>query len=251
MNGQLAPAAHRRLAPPARRATTLHPRLQDEWEYLRRRPDLLAEARGWRVTRINIDDLDELLTLAGFRCPASAETERVLLRLVLLARAEPLAGRIVLQRLLPGLLARVRRRRHWIRGTTDVFEELVSAAWTVICEYDPRRRPSCLAAALISGADYVAFGRDQRRRDPVDPCDPHQLDRVVDPTPPTSPEELAALLREGRDDGMTDRDLAIVHGLVAAGSPSALAAELGVTPRTVRNRRDRATSRLRRVALAA
>ncbi|MEX2626617.1 MAG: hypothetical protein WD225_07015 [Ilumatobacteraceae bacterium] len=227
------------------------PRLETDWAHLCRQPGAIVAARSWHVTHVHFDHLDELLGLAGYGRPGDAECEHVLTRLVLTARDEPLAGRIVLQRLLPGLLARVRRRRDWYRGTTDVLEELVTAAWIVICEFDPRRHPSCLAAALIAGADHLAFGREQRRAEPVDPYDPRQLDLVIDPTPPTPADELAAVLDDARHAGVRDVELGIVHGLLDVGTPSGLATELGVTVRTVRNRRDRVASRLREIALAA
>lgn len=260
--GPHAPGMHRHLdhvvpardrSGPARcvSANRLQPRLQHDWERLRRCPDHVVTARGWRVTHVEFDDLHDLLVLAGYERRDDPAADAVLLRLVLLARAEPLAARIVLQRILPGLLALVRRRSHQRRGSDGVFEELAAAAWIVIRDYDPRRRPSYLAAALISGADHLAFGRELRRRDPVDPCDPHQLDLVIDPAPPTAADELAVVLTEARDAGVGDDDLALLRGLVDVGGPAALANELGVTSRTVRNRRDRVTDRLRRVALAA
>ena len=51
--------------------------------------------------------------------------------------------------------------------------------------------------------------------------------------------------------GLPTEDIELVRHLVRVGSPSVVAAECKVTPRTVRNRRDRATARLRAVALAA
>lgn len=223
--------------------------LQLEWERVRRDPAAVSAARSWRVVEVDFDDLDQLLGLAGFERPGTSDTDRVLLDLVLRARTEQLAARIVLQRLLPGLLAQVRRRRR--AGRDDAFEELVASAWVVIREYDPRRRPACLAAALITGADYLAFGRAERRPDPAEPMAPDRLDERVDHDHRTALDELAELIAEARTAGVSETDLDLVRGLVSVGSPSGLAAELGVTPRTIRNRRDRALHQLRRVGLAA
>lgn len=224
-------------------------RLQLDWEVVRHDPRAIRAARSWQVVEVDFADLDELLSLAGFECPNGPTTERVLLSLVLRARTDQLAARIVLQRLLPGLLAQVRRRRRADRD--DVFEELIASAWVVIREYDPRRRPACLAAALIAGADYLAFGRAERRPEPIEWVAPSRLDERIDHDRRTPVDELDDLLAEARAAGVSEADLAVVHGLVVAGSPSRLAAALGVTPRTIRNRRDRAVSQLRQVALAA
>lgn len=230
----------------------IHPQLEREWRRLQHRPDAIATARSWNVTDRTFADLDELLTLAGYLVASDSEHEDVLRRLVLCGRTEPLAARIVLQRILPGLLRQV-HRRNWRRGAATVFEELVSSAWITIREFDPRRRPCCMAAALISGADYRAFAKvDRRRRSALETTtDPLELD-LVEPTPMPSPcDELAELLDDARSFGVADDELVIVRQLVDVGSPNRLAADLGITPRTVRNRRDKVTERLRRVALAA
>lgn len=240
-------ASDARRCPPAH---WLHPRLEAEWRHLARRPAAVAAARSWQVTDRPFADLDELLTLAGFGVPNDQHTEAVLRRLVDVARHDELAARIVLQRIVPGLLAQVHRRSR--RGVDGVFEELVGWAWVTIREFDPVRRPGCVAAALISGADYRAFGKLERRRSaPESSTDPRLLDDVVSPAPTSSCDELADLVREARLDGVTDDELTIVHQLVDVGSPKRLAAALGVTPRTIRNRRDKVTERLRRVAVAA
>src|SRR5688572_8723362 len=83
------------------------PRLQREWDRLRHRPSVVERARAWGVTDHGFDDLDALLALAGFRSAATDDTEAVLRRLVIRAADDELAARIVLQRVLPGLLALV------------------------------------------------------------------------------------------------------------------------------------------------
>jgi DNA-directed RNA polymerase specialized sigma24 family protein len=252
-----APTRHTTRSPRSSRSATARPghelqhRLRNEWERLARRPELVADARSWRVTDATFDHLDELLTLAGHDVMGDPRCDLVLRRLVELARSDVLAARVVLQRLVPGMLARV--RTHHRRGDrTDIFEELVGAAWITIREFDPRRQPSCLAAALLAGAEYRAFGRDRRRR----PNEPRAIDALsFDERPlevrPSPCDELAELVRQTRADGATDEELAVVAGLIEADSPGELARSLGVTARTVRNRRDRITERMRRVALAA
>ena len=56
----------------------------------------------------------------------------------------------------------------------------------------------------------------------------------------------------GLDDaGVAPDDLELLRQLLAAPTTNQLAEVLQITPRTIRNRRDRITSRLREVALAA
>ena len=100
-----------------------------EWRALQARPDAVDRARRWRVTDAPFADLDELLRLAGFGAPHTTAGNEVLRRLARLGRQDELAARVVLQRVLPGLLATVARRR---RSPDGAFEELVGAAWLTI-----------------------------------------------------------------------------------------------------------------------
>jgi hypothetical protein len=68
---------------------------------------------------------------------------------------------------------------------------------------------------------------------------------------PNPCEQLAGLLADAVDAGVPSGDLELVRQLLAAPTAAQLAEVLQITPRTVRNRRDRITSRLREVALAA
>ncbi len=224
-------------------------RLTLEWARLRVRPDALRHATAWQVLDGPVRDLDQILAAIGFRQPPSAAAELRLRELVVLAADDDLAGRIVIQRLIPGLLAVVSRRRR-SGGDADVFDELLSAAWLTIRTYNTGRRPACLAAALISDADYRAFRSDQRRR---------RLDVVTladHPAPAHATEahpsdELSVLFREAIAAGVPEADIDLLRRLVDARTANDLARELRVTPRTIRNRRDRITDRLREVALAA
>jgi hypothetical protein len=194
-----------------------------------------------------VRDLDEVLAAIGFETPNGAETEQRLRRLVVLAADDDLAARVVVQRLLPGLLAVVRRRR---RFEPEAFDELLGAIWVAIRTFNPARRPSCLSAALIADADYRAFRADRRRRRP-------EMARLVapealaDPAVPTAFDELVELFRTATEAGVPDADLDLLRQLLLAPTANELARRLDVTPRTVRNRRDRITGRLRAVVLAA
>lgn len=192
-------------------------------------------------------DLGELLALAGHRTARTSEANAVLGRLVDAAQTDELASRVVIQRLLPALLAIVRRR-----GSRNCLEELIGAAWLAIRAYRTDRRPERIAANLVHDAEYAAFIAPSRRRMASEiPIDPQRFDETPAEIVVASCEELANLLAEARRAGIPNEDVDLVRHLVRVGSPTIVAAECNVTTRTVRNRRDRATARLREVALAA
>ena len=223
-------------------------RLALEWTRLRTRPEHLRTASTWRIVDGPVDSLDEILVAVGYEGERMPDTERRLRQLVALARDDELAARVVIQRILPGLLAVVRRRRG---QADDVFEELIGAAWIAVRTYNPTRSPGSIAAALISDADYNAFRADTRRRSSTErPVDP-QADDVAHVHEPSSCEQLAELLADAADAGVDADDLELLRQLLAAPTTIQLAEVLQITPRTIRNRRDRITSRLREVALAA
>lgn len=228
------------------RHALLSARLDREWRSLRRDPIAVARAARWRVTDERFGDLDQLLALAGYRTTHTPARNEVLLRLVALARRDDLAARIVLQRILPGLLAVVRRRRRTGEGP---FEELLGAAWLAIRSCHPERGYEQVAAHLVRDAAYRAFTAPTRRLSSTEiSVDPHTLDEAPAVRHVGACEELATLLEDARACGLDDRDLELMRDLVVVGSPGRLAALRKVTPRTVRNHRDRVAARLLRVA---
>ncbi len=223
-------------------------RLAAEWARLRHRPSALRIADTWALTDHPVTDLGQILRRVGYECPPSHAADDRLRRLVLLAAHDDLAARVVVQRIVPGLLAVVRRRRH-IAGD-DAFDELLGVAWLAIRTFNPTRRPSCLAAALISDADYHAF-RAPRRRHRTDVAPLADAGELRDDTAPHPADELTAIFAEALAAGVPTDDITLLRQLIAAPTANELAARLAVTPRTIRNRRDRITGRLRAVTLAA
>jgi len=176
----------------------------------------------------------------------------LLLLLVELARHDALAGRIVVQRLLPGLISAAAKYR-FLSEAGDPVEEAVGAAWIAIRNYDIAKRTRHVAAGLISDAIYLAFRRDARRQVPAEtPTEPRLLGERVACPPSPALVELADVVRMARLAGVDTHDLDLIRALVCTGSPSAVARQRCVTPRTIRNRRDRAIRRLQQaVAVAA
>lgn len=219
--------------------------LHREWRRLRRNPIHLVRAAGWEIVSGSLDDLDTLLTQIGFETRHTVVHEAALLKLVGIARHDDLAARAVVQRLLPGSLSVV--RRHLQQGRDhDAVADMIGALWIAVRTFNPARRPSCLAAALIGDAEYLAFKRANRQRSsgerPTDfPFDVAQPERDLHPW-----EELAALVQQAADAKAADADdLAYLHCLLETPRTVDIAHKLNLSPRTIRNRRDRATQHLR------
>ncbi len=229
--------------------TLLGHRLAREWSHLRRRPDALRRAAGWDVVEGSIHDLDQVLAAVGYGLATTPANEAALRCLVGHAADDQLAARAVLQRLLPGLLAIVRRRG---TAVAEPFDELIGAAWISITTFDGARRPACLAAALIDDARHRAFRAHLRRASAGERPIEFDQDRapavIADPHPADELRELFAFAIQA---GIADTDLDLLRRLVAAQRATDVASELGITARTVRNRRAAITGRLRDLALAA
>ena len=236
-------------------ALPLSARLDREWVHLSRRAEVVARVRRWELTAEPFNTLDELLVLTGFVCrgqrtaapmtPArDAAADVVLHRLAVRASEDWLAGRIVLQRILAGLLAiaGAEQRRD---PTVDAFGLLVGEAWLAIAAYPDARAPRDVAAKLLNAARQRAFVGPRRRRRVVEVLSPTW--RIGEPrlAPDRTPcDELAAIVRTARECGLAAGDLELVRGLVSAGTVT-MAGRLSVTPRTVRNRRDRVAATIR------
>jgi hypothetical protein len=224
-------------------------RLQIQWTEIADNGSAVLRARSW-FPGATIGTLDDVLTLVGFKGPrVDPEGDAHLLRLVTLAREDELAARVVLQRLLPGLLAiAVRRTRFGRHRVHEVFSELASAAWLLVRTYPIERRPAKVAVNLLRDAEYEVFARHARRvvarsehitawlPDTPVPDDDHAGTCVVE------------VLRLGRDCGMPDHDLRLLAELASGRHPDVIAASLGCSPRSVRNRRN-AVARALRAAL--
>ncbi|MBI4885267.1 MAG: hypothetical protein HY826_14560 [Actinobacteria bacterium] len=242
-------------------------RLDREWQLMCRRPAVLCRARGWSLG-IAFDDLDQLIAATGFWESPHARTEAVagldaltreldgntvVSRLLAAARHDEIAARVILQRLLPGLISRARRwgpRR--AGGSSEAFDELLSAAWTVIREFPFERRPDHLVANLLRDSEYIAFRRATRRLLVHDLTEPRLLDVAVERDTRLEPIlELATIIAEARSLVLSDNDVRLLT-LLANGATSAEAAEiLQVSERTVRYHRAAAVGRLREAVLAA
>jgi hypothetical protein len=235
--------------------TSLLHRLDAEWAHLRTSRRALRTARSWATRHpdhpldalvVDIDDLDDIRRATQRRDGTERSDDAILLALVELARTDELAGRIVLQHLLPALIVHARRYRSYT-DRTDPMAQLVPAAWLAIRCYDVDRRRHHVASSLISDAVFQAFRRQLRRRTLIEELTP-RFDSVAAAChdgPATALDEFVTVLREARRAGVPTGDLDLLRELVRVGSPGVVAEQRKVTPRTVRNHRDRAVHHVR------
>jgi hypothetical protein len=240
--------------------TDLADQLNREWRYLAARPAHIARARSWALTTVEFEDLHHLLALAGFGDGdrvRSRRADQLLGELVVASRHDPLAGRIVLQRVLPGLLAACHR---WRRGCPaagadpeETLGELVGVAWSVIRAYSTERRPRNVAWNILSDTVYRAFvGPSRRLRANERPRKPRRFNSIPAPDDRHPLIELAGVIRDARDARVDPRHTTLICDLLRAdGSAERVAVDRGVTGRTIRTQRARAIARVRSVALSS
>ena len=239
-------------------------RLNSEWELLRERPSVVRRAHGWSLG-LQFDNLDQIVAATDYWASPAARAaatpgahvstagNEVVARLLAAARCDEVAARVVLQRLLPGLIS---RSRCWgprrAGGSTEAFDELVSAAWAVIREFPFERRPRHLVANLLRDSEYSAFQRTSRRMLVHEFTEPRALDTAVEYQAAIEPLlVLADLIAEARPRALTDHDVQVLTLLASGVSPAEAAKALHVSDRTLRYHRAAAVGRLRDAVLAA
>ena len=239
------------LPAPAAPRRTLSARLDREWARLARRAEVLARVRSWGLTDRPFASLDELLTLAGYHAAPSPEADELLARLVAIAADDPLAVRIVLQRLLPGLLAIVREEQ--LRDpSVDAFDLIVGEAWIAITRYRVESRPTCVAARLVSDARHRAFTCHRRRRVVEEVITPREvMVEIIDEPLTAAFDELVGVVSEARRRGLDDESVVTIREFLSHGSSAKVAGAASRTARTIRYRHRRAVTEVRRRVVAA
>ena len=247
--------SHRPAAFGSPERSNLPERLDAEWAHLRTSRRALRTARSWAsrypdhplgTVVADVTDLEQIRRATQRRDDAERADDAILLALIELSRDDELAGRIVLQHLLPALISKAPRYRSFT-NRTDPVAQVIPAAWLAIRSYDVERRRHHVASSLISDAVFQAFRRPLRVRSATE--------QVTSPTaftatpcedgPSTALDEFVTMLRDAGRAGVSTTDLDLLRQLVRVGSPSIVARERSVTPRTIRNHRDRAVDHVR------
>lgn len=224
--------------------------LEREWNHLVVDPKALKDLRNWSFDGQCFDEFDALLRATGFGCVDVDGSESLLRQLVSLAGRDGLAARVVLQRVLPGLVAAVRFRNRQMTPEM-ALSELIAAAWIVITTYDERRNPGSVAAAIIDSSVYRAF-KIERNRQATEPLE--NIERGLAHSDSDAFAELAELrevLSEAERLGMSKDDLRLVFSVATGTSTETLAKEIGITSRAVRYRCQRLFKELAVIAQTA
>ena len=215
-------------------------RLQREWNLLSLRRSAVERASAWKLGPRSLDSLDELLVLTGLGTgPVHPDSDDNLRRLVVLARHDDLAARVVLQRMLPGLSACAKRHSNGFDTQLDALDELLTEAWTVIRSFAIERRDRYVIKNLLRDCEYRAFLRAKRKMLVHELTDPARLDRAVeqDSSIDEPLDVVVELLGRAKAAGMSEADIRMVVTLMNTSTVKQAAIALCVTDRTIRNRR--------------
>ena len=242
---------------PTRRRSRLGDRLDAEWAVIRTSRRAVRRAATWRSTDGDhpldrvldrvlgapLPDLGEIIA-ATQRGAEDGDDEPILLRLVVLARTDDLACRLLVQRMLPALVHAARRYCRIGHGG-ESLDATVAALCLAIHSYDSERRTRHVAASLTSDTVHQAFRKARRAKSSSEVVRaPHHFADAVDAREPSAFELLAVVVRDARRAGATERDLTTIREFVVD-HPSTIAARHCVTTRAVRMRRERAVANIR------
>jgi hypothetical protein len=221
---------------------------------IRGRRSTLRHASTWELTPRAPSSLDELLVLTGLGVESTDSSgDENLARLVLLARHDELAARVVLQRMLPGLSACARRNSTGFATQLDALDELLSEACGVIRSFPIEQRSRYVIKNLLRDCEYRAFLKARRRLLVHELTEPAKFDLTIS-THEAAVEPLATMLEllgQARRAGMSEADLTLVTTLLNTSTVRQAAAALHVTDRTVRNRRHAVVRQLQALANVA
>lgn len=232
--------------------------LNDEWRRLCADPTVLARVNAWRLPVGPVEHLDQLLWQAGYGRPVDDDPgDRLLALLVHRATHDELAARIVLHRILPGLIrVALRRGRITDGGPTAAFAELAAAAWLTIRTFPIDRRGHCVAANILRDVEYQTFVRAERRLTrevgvgDVEASMGGVPDTEVD-LDPGARREWGELVTWARRRGVDAGQLDLLVRMARGQSNVEIAKALSCTDRTIRNRREAALAAVRQAYAGA
>lgn len=230
--------------------------LDHEWAALCRRPQSLATVRSW-ATRLDPDlaaivsevtSLDDLV--ASTNAGRGDTAERLLRELVRMSPDDRVAGQVVIQRLVPGMLTAVARYGRLCEHD-DPVAEAVGALWIALASFDGERRRGPVAPSIISDAMFAAFRRRPRLKSAHErPIEPGTFDEQAHTVAGSPLAEFASVMRAARAGGVPADDLELLLQLVRNDSTAVLAEQRQVTTRAIRYHRTRAIARVREVVAA-
>lgn len=243
-------------------------RLWLDWADLASRRRNIRRANEWDLPGTPVHHLDQVLERSGYgQGPTDEECDAYLSRLTEIAKGDQLACRIVVQRILPGLIATAIRRGRIVKeGASGALDELSSAAWVVIAKYPIERRSRRVAANLLRDIEYHAFVRDARtkrarvefategtallsygtsihgRREST-VAGAYGSDEPLDPTAQAA--EIANLFHDLERLGLRTIDMDSLHEMLSDKLSPESAKDAGISARALRDRRANAIRRAR------
>ena len=287
--GSVAPTAPASQAAPRARRTPFHPPagslpalLNEQWAQLHASSQAaVALARwvalpGWgaRLDGAHLHDLEGIVQYVQDVGQTAGGRDEVLLGLLARCQAgEELAGRVVLQVMLPKairLAQSLGRHPDWTDGADEARSTVLSALWVAIATYPLVRRPGRVTANLAldtlaltqrghTGSSWqVHTVREQPCEDLRLLAEPGHDPAGVDDLTGPADAELWTVLAWGVRTGVLQlheaRLMARVYGLDAQGdleSTAALVAEMGISWRAMRQRCNRLARRLGQAAVTS
>lgn len=186
--------------------------IETDWRRLRRSVLLERRYSCWREREPALCGLaGPVVLLRYLHAPgrASEDKDRVLCALLRQARVDPLAGRVVLQAILPGLKRIAGRTLIDVRELEELWSLLLAAAWARICGYPVERRPRRVAANLLLDTLSDAL-RELRKTSSA-----HARFMPAGRTPPPPPESASTHEEHDKDGGDVE---ALLDSAVAAGA---------------------------------
>jgi DNA-directed RNA polymerase specialized sigma24 family protein len=230
--------------------------LDAEWRRLLRR-ELGTRFRVWRaddraLTRFG--DPDALIAFLHRREPPDAK-DAVLLALLVRAQHEPLAGRVVLQAMLPGLKGLSARLARSVVSFEELWQILFACLWERIVTYPVERRPSRVAANLLRDTlkrTLAELNREAKAQGhllseaPLDQFDDLLATDAASDAEGDGRVDIEGVLRRAVVAGrVTGEEADLILATEVDGVPLAVVAErLGVSYNAVKIRRQRAEQRL-------
>jgi hypothetical protein len=181
-------------------------------------------------------ELEALLTATQGSDDAA---DQCLAQVVGRAATDGAMARLVLQRVMPGLLNVAKRRSHIEPGGfCEILHDLVANAWIAVRVYPLDRRPRKIAANLVRDIEYATFVQDRRLRRVTIAEMPTQLAEQPAARSTNAGEEVIATLAAARRAGAGAEGIRLIGELTVAGrSVQELAASYGVSTRTILTRR--------------
>ena len=235
-------------------------RLSAEWRRMARQPHNIRRANSLGLPGEPVTHLQEILLRSGLDDSSNAQHfDEYLAHLVMSAKGDDLATRMVFQRILPGLISMAMRRAALTRGgLPGAFDLVASSAWIVIRRFPIERRSQRVAANLLMDIEYQAFVREprlKRNRSELhftpDGLLGIEFERFrigqVDSDPVGDSASLALLFSELEKKGLTDNDIQMLRAICHDINSVEIAPFLQIKPRSVRNRRERALNKAREV----